>query len=188
MEAFRFGVKMFVDGAAPPAGAFVPVFHSWIQKQCIEGHLLVDVHDYSHIHHGPGILLVAHEGNFSMDSAEGRLGLVYYRKQPLSGPLADRLGAALKSALLGCRLLQEEPGLAPPVRFRADEVVFFANDRLLAPNEDQVFMEVRPALAAVFKRITGGDVRIIHLNPKSKERFAVRVELGESGSRLLLGV
>ena len=50
---------------------FIPVFHRWIQKQTVSGHLLIDVHDYSHIHQGPGILLVGHEGNFSIDLADG---------------------------------------------------------------------------------------------------------------------
>jgi len=75
MDFHRFGVKFF---AADPASIrlkdFIPIFHGWIQKQNLTGHLLIDIHDYSHMHEGPGILLVAHEGNFSIDMTSGQIG------------------------------------------------------------------------------------------------------------------
>ncbi len=43
---------------------FIPLFHRWIQEQAIDGHLLIDVHDYSHIQQGPGILLVGARRQF----------------------------------------------------------------------------------------------------------------------------
>ena len=71
MEVHRLGIKFF---AADPVSIrledFIPIFHGWIQKQMLDGHLLIDIHDYSHIHHGPGILLVAHEGE-SAEHAPG---------------------------------------------------------------------------------------------------------------------
>ena len=64
MDLQRIGIKIFADKPAPvPVREFIPVFHSWIQKQAVENHLLIDVHDYSHMHQGPGILLVAQEAN-----------------------------------------------------------------------------------------------------------------------------
>jgi hypothetical protein len=101
MELQRIGIKLFADSPAPvPVRDFIPVFHSWIQKQAIDRHLLIDVHNYSHIHNGPGILLVAQEGNFSIDMADGRMGLLYYRKK--SG---NDVASVLKTALAACRLL-----------------------------------------------------------------------------------
>src|SRR5215468_8447482 len=129
MEIHRLGIKFF---AADPASIrledFIPLFHGWIQRQAVPKHLLIDVHDYSHIQGGPGILLVGHEGNFSMDMADGKSGLFYYRKQPLDGA---GLAAVLKSALHGCRCLEEETSL----RFKTSEFVLISNDRLNAPNE-----------------------------------------------------
>ena len=49
---------------------YIPVFHRWIQGQVFEDHLLIDVHNYSHVKDGPGILLVAHEGQFSLSFDE----------------------------------------------------------------------------------------------------------------------
>ena len=83
MTTHKFGVKLFITNpTAKSLKEFIPVFHGWIQRQALPGHMLLDVHDYSHVHHGPGILLVAHEANLSIDEAEGRRGLVYIRKQP----------------------------------------------------------------------------------------------------------
>src|SRR5690242_4561361 len=98
MELHRFGIKLFAtDSAAVRVKDFVPVFHSWIQRQAVEGHLLIDVHDYSHIQGGPGILLVSHEGNFCTDMAEGKLGLAYYRKHPAGTSVESHLDAAVKA-------------------------------------------------------------------------------------------
>jgi len=82
----KYGVKLFFKTSSKPIKDFIPVFHGWIQRQALPGHMLLDVHDYSHVHHGPGILLVAHEANLSIDEAEGRRGLVYIRKQPATLP------------------------------------------------------------------------------------------------------
>src|SRR2546427_3757729 len=84
MDLYRLGIKFFsVAGQPIEPTEFIPIFHEWIQKQTIDNHLLIDVHNYSHIHDGPGILLVAHEGNFSTETADDRIGLLYYRKQPI---------------------------------------------------------------------------------------------------------
>ncbi len=86
MTTHKFGIKLFFTSATKPLKDFIPVFHGWIQRQALPGHMLLDVHDYSHVHHGPGILLVGHEANISVDEAEGRRGLLYVRKQPATLP------------------------------------------------------------------------------------------------------
>ena len=44
---------------------------------------MVDVADYKHMIDGPGIMLISHEGNFSIDLQDGEVGFMYIRKQPL---------------------------------------------------------------------------------------------------------
>lgn len=188
MEVDRFGIKFFVEdtvGAVSERPSFfrslVPVFHTWIQKQVVEGHLLIDIHDYSHIHHGPGILLVGHEGNFSLDMADGRLGLLYYRKQSLVGSPDDRFATILKSTLQGCRLLEDETTLGSRIRFRPGELLIVANDRLHAPNDDNTFAQFRPVISGVLKRVLQpADFKLTHLTGNPKERFAVRVQTGNT--------
>jgi len=61
-------------------GEAIAVFHRWIQDRvCPE--MLIDVADYRHVPNGPGVMLIGHEANYSLDSAKGRLGLLYSRKQ-----------------------------------------------------------------------------------------------------------
>ena len=123
MELYKFGIRFQIsNAAAKPLTDFIAVFHGWIQRQALAGHLLVDVHDYSHVPNGPGILLVAHEANLNIGETER--SLVYIRKQPASLP--ETLAAALAVA----KLLTVEHGL----QFQTGSFEVFVNDRLLAPN------------------------------------------------------
>ena len=66
-------VKIFArEPAAIDLADAIPVFHRWIQEQVSE-ELLVDVADYRHVPDGPGVMLIAHEANYSLDSACRRL-------------------------------------------------------------------------------------------------------------------
>src|SRR5262245_14736986 len=128
MDVYRIGVKFFLaDPGSLRLPDIIPVFHTWIQQQAIPGHQLVDVHDYSHIHWGPGVLLVAHEGNFSIDLDRGRPGLLYYRKRELDGSPEQRLTSILKTAIHGCRLLEADASLQVKLQFRTDEFLLAAN-------------------------------------------------------------
>jgi hypothetical protein len=95
MDLHKFCVKFFaVDPSAVRLDAFIPVYHRWIQKQAVEG-MLVDVADYGHLPQGPGVMLIAHEADYGMDSAEGPLGLLYTRKTSSGGRLSDRIAGRL---------------------------------------------------------------------------------------------
>jgi len=166
---YKLGVKLFVSNpAAANIREFIPVFHSWIQGQRIRDHLLIDVHDYSHVQNGPGILLVAHEGNFSMDQAEGRLGLVYYRKQPV----ADGFTTVFATAQAAARLLEEEPTLHA-IKFRTDEFLVFSNDRLLAPNTPEVQKQIKDFLQSAFDSATV-TVAPHAIDPRERLAFVVK--------------
>ncbi len=182
MQVDKLGIKLFIaDPGSVSLKAFVPIFHAWIQKQSIEGHLLIDIHDYSHIPYGPGILLVAHEGNFSIDLGDGRPGLLYYRKQPLAGAPEDRLAAILKTSLQACSLLEHEASLEGGIRFRTDEVSIVANDRLNAPNAEKTFAEFQSVASAVFKRLLGNsNFAVTPSGGNPKERFGVRIKIKDS--------
>ena len=75
MQLQKFGVKLFINtNGSYESKDYIPVFHSWIQNNAVEDHLLIDVADYSHIQDGPGVMLVAHEGNFSLDQENQQPG------------------------------------------------------------------------------------------------------------------
>ena len=173
----RIGIKLFAaDGTAIRPRLFVPVFHRWIQSRAIDAHLLVDVADYEHVPDGPGVVLIAHEANFSLDGAAGRMGLAYARKTALPGSLTDRLCAIARSALLACQRLEDETA----IRFRGDQLYLFANDRLRAPNTPEARGAFRPMLQD-FLRTLYGDVDVT-ITPESdaQERLGVRVQAASS--------
>ena len=182
MDAYRIGAKFFLTNPAPlQLSEFIPVFHEWIQRQAMPDHLLIDVHDYSHIHWGPGILLVGHEGNFSIDMDRGLPGLLYYRKRELDGTPEQRLTAIVRTALQACRILEEEPSLDGKFRFRTDEIVLAANDRLLAPNNQETLEALRSIVSNVFGPLNGSArLNFTPVATDPKERFSVRVETGQS--------
>jgi hypothetical protein len=171
-EVYRLGVKIFAeDSANVRMKDFVGIFHSWIQKQCVEDHQLIDVHDYSHIHNGPGILLVAHEGNFSTDMADGKLGLTYFRKLPAGVTTEDALRGCVKTARAAVNLLEAESVLKGRLRFRRGDVLVIFNDRLLAPNDTVTFEALKPLLSRGF-----GNAAFTHVSAGTKDRLTIRVK------------
>jgi hypothetical protein len=166
MELHRLGIKFFAtDPASIQLEDFIPIFHGWIQRQAVLGHLLIDVHDYSHVQGGPGILLVAHEGNFSIDMSDGRPGLLYYRKKPTAEPPAEHVKAILKTARDACRLLEQES----KIRFKPNELLVIANDRLAAPNDEATFAELKPVIAEALE----GAFNLTRVSTDPKERLAI---------------
>src|SRR5882724_7078916 len=101
-------VKIFARQPAPAdLGAAIPVFHRWIQDRvCPE--MLIDVADYRHVPNGPGVMLIGHEANYSLDQTKGRLGLLYSRKQA-GGDARQNLQQAYTAAGAACRRLEAEP-------------------------------------------------------------------------------
>ena len=101
--------------------------------------LLIDVADYTHLTGGPRVVLVAHEGNYALDDADGRPGLVYTRKQPLDGPLADRLAEAARALFAAAERLERDSADEGDGRaaFLGNEIAVIANDRRAAAAERQ---------------------------------------------------
>lgn len=183
MHSHKLIVKYFARDPAPvPLAEFVPVFHGFIQQKALPDHLLIDVADYQHVHRGPGIVLVAHEGNFYTDTGEGRLGLMYQRKQPVPGAdtLRDRLAHVVAATLRACVRLEDEPALGGRVRFRTDELLFRVNDRLLAPDAPETFATVEPDLRSFLSELFPGDEVTLEQRHSPLTLFEVRIRVGSS--------
>jgi hypothetical protein len=160
METHKIIVKFFAeDGSAAPSGGFVPIFHSWIQQQAIAEHLLIDVADYQHVSGGPGTVLVGHEANFSTDGEDGKLGLMYTRKQPGAGDFFARLKQAFRACLQGCARLEADAKL----RFKTDQAILRLNDRLLAPNSAETYKAVEPDVLRLVQQLyPNSDLHLEH--------------------------
>lgn len=113
----------------------VPIFHSWIQNQVFE-ELLLDVADYRHVPEGPGVMLIGHQANYSVDNTDNRPGVLYNRKAVLEGTNQERLTQAAKAALRACQKLESEPKMKDKLHFNRRDIQVYINDRLIAPNDD----------------------------------------------------
>jgi hypothetical protein len=146
----------------------IPVFHRWIQTGALPG-LWIDVADYSHVPAGPGVLLIGHEANVSLDEGDGRIGILYNRKSLAGGDARANLDAAHAMALAAAKQLESEPEFAGKVRFSSDEVQVILNDRLLYPNTDETMAKVSVDLGEFLSRAVGGTAELIrNLNPRTR--------------------
>ncbi len=187
MESHKLAVKFFVEkGAGTPVEEFVPVFHRWIQGKLVEGHQLIDVANYEHVHEGPGVVLVSHEANIHADLGEGKLGLLYIRKQPGAGnSFRERLRSTFGYALKAASMLEQDAALAGKLSFRTRDPLFLINDRLHAPNTAETFGKVRGELEAFLKGLYGGNVELKY-EPQAERLFQVRITAPETKISTLL--
>jgi hypothetical protein len=150
MDLEHVNVKFLVsDPQSVDLEPVIPVFHRWIQGQVFE-ELLLDVADYRHVHDGPGIVLIGHQADYSLDNTHGRLGVRYNRKAPFDGRNSDRLRQAACSALGACQRLETEAALEGKIRFNGQDVEVFVNDRLLTPNHEETRRQLHPEFKAFF--------------------------------------
>jgi len=178
MDLQKINVKFFVaDPCSIQAESLVKIFNSWIQNSDGEYY---DLADYSHVPAGPGILLVAHEANISIDNTGNRWGLLYGRKQPEEGSNREKLRAAFAGALEYCRRVEVEPVLQGRLRFRGNEAVVLVNDRLLAPNNEETFIAVRADVEALARSLYAGSDFSIERERDSRKRFGLSMKAADS--------
>jgi hypothetical protein len=170
----KINVKLFVaDSSSVSLSPFIGVFNSWIQASDGEYY---DLADYGHVPSGPGIVLVAHDANISMDNGGNRLGLLYSRKQPLDGSNREKLRAAFAAALDYCRRIESEPALEGRFRFRGNEALVVINDRLTAPNTDETFSAVGPDVEAIARALYAGSKFSLEREQDSRKRFSLHIK------------
>jgi hypothetical protein len=147
------------------------IFNQWIQRHVME-ELLVDVADYLHVCDGPGVILIGHEANYSLDNTAGRLGLLYNRKAQLEGTTADKLIQAARAALNAAHLLEKENG----VNFNGREAQIILNDRLIAPNTAETLSALEPDLKIFFDKLyNGAKYTLTRGSTDPRERFTADV-------------
>jgi len=177
IEARRIAVKLFFDGAPPAPADARALFHRAIRDRLLD-EVLIDVADYSHVHHGPGVVLVGHAANYSLDSDEGRPGLTCARKRDEPADFAARLSTATRATLAACHLIERETS----ARFRTDEILFRINDRLHAPNDASTFALVLPFLEQLCVRLFSTEKATIAPSGDSKTPFGARATVARAPS------
>ncbi len=176
MELQHINIKLLLDKPEEvDLEPLIPIFHSWIQDTARE-ELLLDVADYRHVYAGPGVILIGHEGNYSVDNADNRLGVRYNRKAELSGSNLDRLNQAARAALRACGRLEADPRLKGNLRFNGQEFEISVNDRLLAPNAEPTREDVKADLISFLQNLLGGSSYSITFddNPRNLFRACIK--------------
>jgi hypothetical protein len=153
MNSSKYDLKIFVDDPSQVAlDEYIPVFHRWIQEQRL-AELLIDVADYRHVPDGPGVMLIAHDAHYALDTAEGRLGLLYSRRRETHasrstiGSVTERLCSVLSCALTACQQLEADSALHGRLRFRGNELLLRSNDRLDTPDTAETYEALHQHLA-----------------------------------------
>ncbi|HEX5419406.1 MAG TPA: hypothetical protein VFY39_05370 [Gammaproteobacteria bacterium] len=187
MDLHKFGIKFFAaDAEGLDILKLIPMYHRWIQQDALED-LLIDVADYSHVPAGPGVMLIAHEGNYALDETGHERGVVYYSKHRLEGELPERLALVARKALKAAHLMSADEELEGALTLPGNRLQFFANDRLAAPNTEAAYHELEPALRAFLERLYAGAPYTLEREDDSKERLSLRVHAeGEVGLATLL--
>lgn len=176
MNVQHVNVKIFaLEPEAIDLGDSIGVFHGWIRDKLVP-ELLVDVADYRHVPDGPGVMLIAHEAHYALDTAEGRLGLLYNRKESEDGTTAQKLRQAYEAALAATKRLEQAPPFRGKLKFdpHGCEVIF--NDRLLTPNDEETRQTLAPEVKAFFAELWSDDAVEVEPvgEPRDRLRFRVR--------------
>ena len=148
----RLSVRFFIKGSAPELPPFVPLFHRWIQNSTVEG-LLIDVADYAHVPDGPGILLIGHDVDYSIDLTADKPSLMVRRKRyEDSDDFAAVLRDTLKKAAQAATALLADDAVNIEVDAATVEITLI--DRLQAPNTEEAYdaalSEIEPVLNALY--------------------------------------
>jgi hypothetical protein len=183
----HINVKLLLEGAADldPVvfDAIIPILHGWIQSRVVlnqdDPELLIDVADYRHVHHGPGIVLIGHEADYAIDNTDGRLGLRYNRKAQLTaaGPSRndEKLTQAIRAALTAAKHLEEDTRLNGKLHFNGHDIEIFINDRLLVPTNDETRRALDPVLRQVLTRLFAGTDYSVRYESNPRRLFGASI-------------
>lgn len=157
----------------------IPVFHGWIQDQECE-ELLLDVADYRHVYAGPGVILIGHEANYSVDNTNHRPGVRYSRKAEVEGSNQDRLLQATAATLRACARFESDPSLKGKFRFNGQEIEISINDRLLAPNNSATRDAIQPELASFLQKLFAGGEYSLSFDDTPRNLLSVSVKSADN--------
>jgi hypothetical protein len=170
----HINIKLYLKDSNADLAPVIPIFHSWIQDQVFD-ELLIDVADYRHVHHGPGLMLIGHEADYSLDQTDGRLGLRYNRKSPLAGTNLDRLIQATRSALVAAQRLEADARVNQSLSFNGQDLQLIINDRLLSPNDKATRASIEPELRAFAGKLFGESDHSLLFDPDPRHLLSAAI-------------
>lgn len=161
------------EGAKPNSHEWFKSFATWIPDS---PEVFVDVADYSHVEDGPVIFLSGHNVAYSLDGAGRRLGLLYERRQPAPGSNGEKLLESLTTTLRHAALLEADATFTAKPDFLAGDVKFIVNNRGIAPNNDETFATLKPALETLLDKVYGPGAYSMTREQDARQRFTVHIK------------
>ncbi len=171
MDTQHWVLDLFIVSTDVDTAAVVDSFHRWIQSGEVDD-VAIDVARYKHVLRGPGILLIGHGADLSVDFTDGRPRLRVRTKRE-----RVPLQVALRLLLDAASRLERDVQVA----FETSRLDVAINDRLHAPNTAETFEARAPELESALTALFGGSPSLEH-RADPRERFTVqaRVESGPS--------
>lgn len=177
LQAQKFQIKLFIENEdALELEALIPVFHDFIREKALP-ELLIDVADYSHVHNGPGVVLIGHGYDIYLDLGEGRPGLLINRKRGVEGDIEAVLNNGLDILLQAAALVEDRL----PIRFATDRVQVRAFDRLRTPNNAETHALLAPIVAKVIARL--GEVKESVRGEEGRAPYSLELSVDAGGKR-----
>lgn len=152
-------------------GDVAPIFQRWIQEHTVDG-MLIDVIDYKHVPEGPGIILIADEGDYGYDLSDGQAGLQYVRKRALPDNLPDALRLTFRHALNAARQLETEAPGDLEFDYLSAKITFL--DRMRYRNTPERFDELHDEISFVLSGVYGASVQLERYYDDPRFNFALR--------------
>lgn len=173
MDVHRIQLKIFAQPEfVIDTHRCVRLLQRWIKERVLSEQL-VDVADYSHVHHGPRVALIGHGSDHYLDDGEGRPGLLYFRKRAAPPP-HERLQDAFRRCFTAARLLERDPGFDVPPKFNTGELLLRFVDRLQAPNNDEGFASLREPVEQFLSELYQSPVKIVR-EGSERELLSLRI-------------
>ena len=171
----RLGAKVFIQpGTSLTATQLIPVFHDWITEKVVD-EVLIDVADYSHVLHGPALLLVALEADYVLDEGHGQTGIRYIRKRALPDTFAAAVTQVIVQAVRAASHITAAPAISPAAAFDTTQIEIEILDKLNYPATSAALEE---ALQAVTQALFGEDTTLtaVQDDPRRPLRFVARYD------------
>ena len=180
-DLHRIAVKVpLADPDGFDVDAVIPAFHGWIREGNGAGGLLIDVADYKHVPDGPGIMLIGHEWDRSVDYGYGTAGVLSVAKRGLDGDLVSRIRAVAADAYRTAATLARPEWVGPSAEVRTDVVEVQILDRLNAPNTPETLAAVAPVIAEALAPL--GEVGVPEQLGDERRPFRVRLPLSSGAT------
>jgi rhodanese-related sulfurtransferase len=141
-------LRLTLAVAASPAAGLDPalgVFHRFIQRSLVEGHLL-DVADYRHVPNGPGVMLVGQDVDYGINMHSFTVTM-----KRRGDDAATQFRDAVRMALGTIEAIDTDGAL--PCRFEPEQLRVSVADRKLgtrAQIQSALLAEIAPAVEALF--------------------------------------